>query len=297
MFKNYSKNNAFADMGLFYSAAIWGSTFFVVKDALTDVHPVLLVAYRFLIAGALTLFFIISTKRSLWGHLREGVILSVIIWLLYVSQTLGLKYTTASNSGFITGLFVAFIPLFLILLFKKKPKLMEVIAALVSLTGLWILTGGMRDINPGDMITMVAAVTYALHVLFADKFAKRGIDPYVICCQQFIIVGILSFITAIIFKLPLTVTSSSAGWTILFLALFPTLSAFVIQMLAQKITPPMKVSLIYAFEPVFAGIFAWTLGGENMVSHRALGGFFIFLALIISGLPSSLKKPNKLKKI
>ena len=80
--------------------------------------------------------------------------------------------------------------------------------------------------------------------------------------------------------------TSSAGWTIFFLALFPSLTAFVIQAWAQRITTPVKVSLIFAFEPVFAGLFAWTLGGEPFETHRAMGGLCIFAALIISGLPT-----------
>jgi drug/metabolite transporter (DMT)-like permease len=87
-------------------------------------------------------------------------------------------------------------------------------------------------------------------------------------------------------KLPLRVESHSVMGTVIFLALFPTLSAFVIQMVAQKITSPLRVSLIFALEPVFAAIFAWTLGGEEFVLRGAVGGLFIAVALAISGLPS-----------
>jgi drug/metabolite transporter (DMT)-like permease len=100
------------------------------------------------------------------------------------------------------------------------------------------------------------------------------------------VVGLLSIITSLLFDLPFGIRSTGALWMVIFLVLFPTLSAFVIQMLAQKIAPPLRVSLIFAFEPVFAGVFAWTLGGEQIVQHRALGGLLIFTALVISGLPS-----------
>jgi drug/metabolite transporter (DMT)-like permease len=88
-----------------------------------------------------------------------------------------------------------------------------------------------------------------------------------------------------IFRLPLTAVSASSLNAVIFLALFPTLSAFVIQMMAQRITSPLKVSLIFALEPVFAGIFAWTLGGEAATLRSIIGGLIIFSALIISGLP------------
>lgn len=282
-----------ADLGLFYAAAIWGSTFFIVKNALANIDPIVMVAYRFLIAGIVLLLYLLYKKKNIFANLKEAFFLSVILLFLYIPQTVGLKYTTASNSGFITGLFVAFIPLFSRIIFKVKPTIMELLACGVSLVGLWILTGGMHDINFGDILTLLAAVTYALHVLYSDKYMKKGVDPLTFSCQQFIFVGLLSFCYALAFDLPLQVSSSYAWNATIFLALFPTLSAFVIQMFAQKTRPPLRVSLIFALEPVFAAIFAWTLGEEAIITHRALGGCLIFIALIISSLPASLFLPKR----
>jgi drug/metabolite transporter (DMT)-like permease len=274
-----------ADASLFYAATIWGATFYIVKDALSGIDPIILVAYRFLLAGMIMLAVVLATGRPVLKHVGAGTGLAIVLWLLYVTQTVGLKYTTASNSGFITGLFVIFVPIFMRTLFRQKPSVMEWAACGVALIGLWVLTGGLTDINTGDILTLAAAVTYALHVLMADKYLKAGVDPLVISCQQFLIVGFLSLIAGVLFDLDFQVHTAAAGWTTLFLALFPTLSAFVIQMWAQKTVTPVRVSLIFAFEPVFAGVFAWTLGGEPFVSHRALGGLFVFAALVISGLP------------
>jgi len=286
---------ALADLGLFYAAAIWGSTFFIVKAVIDHVDPVVLVGYRFLLAGLILFVFLLFLKRPLWSGWGKALWVGFLLWMLYIPQTIGLRYTTASNSGFITGLFVAFVPFFLFTIFRRKPTPMELIASGLSLIGLWVLTGGMRDINIGDMLTLITAMTYALHLLYSDKYMKAGIDPYVISCQQFLVVGILSFVTALIFDLPFTILTQNAVWMILFLTLFPTLLAFVIQMMAQKIASPLRVSLIFALEPVFAGIFAWTLGGEELISHRAFGGLLIFLALVVSGLswpPWSKSKPT-----
>ena len=273
-----------ADLGLFYAAVVWGSTFFVVKDTLSAVDPVVLVAYRFLLAGLCLLGFLVASGRSVTRHLGRGALLAVILWFLYVPQTLGLKYTTASNSGFITGLFVVFVPVFLRLLFKRRPTVMEVTASGVALVGLWFLTGGLAQLNRGDALTLLAAMTYALHVLYSDRYAKGGVDPYVICCQQFLLVGLLSLITALVAGLPLGIATTKAAGTVAFLAFFPTLSAFVVQLLAQRITAPVKVSLIFAFEPVFAALFAWTLGGEVFRWQSGVGGLCVFAALVIAGL-------------
>jgi drug/metabolite transporter (DMT)-like permease len=279
------KTRILADLGLFYAAAIWGSTFFLVKMALDGINPVTMVAYRFLMAGTVMLIILMFSGRPVFRHIKQGLWLGFLLFFLYVPQTIGLGITTAANSGFITGLFVAFVPFFLILVFKRKPTIMEIVAVAISLLGLWILTGGLRDINTGDILTLAAAMTYALHLLFADKYMKAELDPYVLSCQQFLTVGLLGLISVIIFDLPLTIASISVGSIVIFLAVFPTLLAFVVQLLAQKITSPLKVSLIFALEPVFAGIFAWTLGGEIFIWHKALGGGFIFMALIVSGLP------------
>ena len=282
-----------ADIGLFYAAAIWGSTFFIVKDALTGIDPVIMVAYRFLLAGTILLIYLKVTHKPVFVRLGRALFLSIILWSLYIPQTIGLRYTTASNSGFITGLFVLFVPIFLLLLFKKKPTLFEIIASGISLMGLWILTGGLHDINLGDILTLIAAMTYALHVLYSDKYMKAGVDPIMISCQQFLMVGILSLLTGLLFHLPFGIRTVSAGWTVVFLALFPTLSAFVIQMFAQQITTPVKVSLIFALEPVFAALFAWTFGGEAIILHRAAGGVLIFIALIVSGLSTAPTSPQQ----
>jgi drug/metabolite transporter (DMT)-like permease len=258
----------------------------LVKSAIEDVNPVTLVAYRFLLAGLIMLIALLIKGEPIFRHTGKAFFMGLILWLLYIPQTIGLSFTTASNSGFITGLFVAFIPIFLRLIFKKNPTIMEIMASVVSLTGLWVLTGGLRDINYGDMLTVMAAITYALHVLYTDKYMKSGINPFLFACQQFLVVGLLSLISAWFLKLPLGVKSINIIWIIIFLGLFPTLAAFVIQMVAQKIRKPMRVSLIFALEPVFAALFAWTLGGENFITHRAIGGLLIFFALIISGLPT-----------
>jgi drug/metabolite transporter (DMT)-like permease len=149
-----------ADIGLFYAAAIWGSTFFLVKDALSGIHPVTLVAYRFLIAGGIMLPALIIMRRPVWEGIGRSAFLGLILWVLYVPQTVGLGITTASNSGFITGLFVAFVPLFLRTIFRRKPTVLEVVASGVALIGLWILTGGMTKVNLGDALTLISSSSW-----------------------------------------------------------------------------------------------------------------------------------------
>ena len=283
---------------LIYAAAIWGSTFYIVKDALAHVNPVALVAYRFLIAGGLLALYLAWQRRKLmtgWGH---GLYLGVVLWVLYIAQTVGLGITTASNSGFITGLFIVFTPLVLWGWLKRAPTWMQALAVALALAGLWLLTGGVAGVNRGDVLTLAAAVTYAIHVVYAGRLMERGVDPWVLNCQQMLVVGVLALLMlpvqglvqawaggmSLAEALPAQfAVTGMAGWgAILFLALFPTITAYAAQLYGQQVVDSTRTALILTLEPVFAALFAWTLGGELFHWQRALGGLVIVCAMVLS---------------
>lgn len=269
---------SWADLALVYCAAVWGATFFMVKDALAGVDPVAMVAHRFFLSAFLLAPFAL-TRPSRGKHLKESFLLAVFLFLLYVSQTVGLGYTSASNSGFITGLFVLFVPLFLLLFLGQPPTKVQWASSALALGGLWLLTGGIRSANFGDAITLVAAATYAAHLLATDKFVRADADALVLAFHQFWMTGLMAAAYALLSGRSFAFTPRSAG-TIAFLATVPTLSAFFLQMWAQKTVPPVKVSLIFSLEPVFAAVFAWTLGGEAFAPARAAGGALIVAAMM-----------------
>lgn len=282
--RNFSRSHL-ADLGLLYIAAIWGSTFFVVKDSLAYVDPVVLVAYRFVLATLLMAGYMLYRRKPWFSNFKAGGLLGLLLWLCYVAQTIGLKFTTAANSGFITGLFVAFVPVLALALFRELPSPSKIAAVFVSMTGLWFLTGGLTKINTGDLLTMITAVAFAAYILVADRYAKANLDLYILSFQQFLTVAGLSVSVALVFGLPFTVASTGTMGVILFLTLFPTLSAFVIQLVAQKFITPVKVSLILAAEPIFAALFAWSWGGEAFVLRQAMGGLLVVLAIIVAEIP------------
>ncbi|MBI3553569.1 MAG: DMT family transporter [Elusimicrobia bacterium] len=282
-----------ADLGLLYCAAVWGATFYMVKGALCAVDPMALVAWRFFLSAALLLPWVLRRRNKL-VLLRESAILASILGTLYLTQTVGLAYTSASNSGFITGLFVIFVPLFLLAFFRKPPTPVQWAASLLALGGLWLLTGGIKECNKGDVLTIAAAVTYAAHLLATDKYVRADADAVMLAFHQFWMTGLFALVLTLATGRPLSVGSSAAAGTIVFLAVVPTLSAFYIQMLAQKFTAPVKVSLIFSLEPVFAAVFAWTLGGETLVPARAAGGGLIVAAMVLGELSKlSLLKGRK----
>lgn len=270
---------SWADLGLVYCAAVWGATFFMVKDALAGVDPVALVAHRFILSAALLAPWAL-TRPSRSKHLKESAILAVLLFLLYVSQTVGLGYTSASNSGFITGLFVIFVPLFLLIFLGQPPTPVQWVSSVLALAGLWLLTGGIKTANFGDAITLIAAATYAGHLLATDKYVRADADPIVLAFHQFWMTGVLAALYTVVSGRSFAVSTARTSSTIVFLAVVPTLSAFFIQMKAQKTVAPVKVSLIFSLEPVFAAVFAWTLGGEPFAPARAAGGALIVAAMM-----------------
>ncbi len=269
-------------LSLVYCAAVWGATFYMVKDALSGVDPVALVAYRFFICGLLLAPFALS--RPSWKkHLKESVLLAALLALLYISQTVGLAYTSASNSGFITGLFVVFVPLFMWIFFRQSPTRVQWASTALAMIGLWLLTGGVRSANFGDAITLISAATYAGHLLATDRFVKADADTYILAFHQFWMTGLFATAFAVLTGRSFSVAPRSAGM-ILFLTIVPTLSAFYLQMRAQKTVAPVKVSLIFSLEPVFAAAFAWTVGGEAFAPIQAAGGALIVAAMIMGEL-------------
>ncbi len=275
-----------AGAGLLYSAAIWGSTFFLVKNVLDSISPLNLLAFRFLSASVLMFIVLKIMKKPVLRDFRKGLTLGSILFVVYLPQTIGLKFTTASNSGFITGLFILFVPLMGWVIFRRIPEKKKIVSVLLALAGLWILTGGPGKINFGDALTLITAFSYGLHILFAGKFMDEGADPYIITFHQFLIVGMFSLTGSLLTGGGVEMPSTSVIGTIGFLAVFPTLLAFLVQMIAQKFTSPIRVAIIFSMEPVFAALFAWTLGGEIFSAHRGIGGLIIVLAILISEVPS-----------
>jgi len=156
---------------------------------------------------------------------------------------------------------------------------MQWVSGALAVCGLWLLTGGVSGINKGDWLTLAAAASYSAHLITTDKFVKAEADTLLLAFHQFWMVAAISLAAALLAGSPLGVTAASGWWVIIFLAVFPTLTAFVIQMVAQKHSEPFKVGIIFTLEPVFAAMFAWTLGGETFAWNKAAGGL-----LIVSGM-------------
>jgi drug/metabolite transporter (DMT)-like permease len=282
-----------ADAALALVALIWGVTFVVVKRALAEISTMYFLAIRFTLASLclLLLFwpsFRAAGRDEVWRGLRDGMAAGIFLWLGYTLQTFGLRYTTAGKSGFLTGFYVVLVPLLGALLFRKSPRLVEVVGVLIATCGIALLTlPSLHDgfqMNRGDLLTIGCAVAYAVHLLVLAQVLQRDrVEP--VALGQLACTALLSSL-ALRFDPPKVVWSRAVVFGIVLTAVFATAIAFALQTWGQKHTTPTRTALLFALEPVFALVAAVTLGGERMTLAGMLG-----CALILAGILAVELKP------
>ena len=271
-----------ADLSLATVALAWGTTFVVVKQALTGASTMYFLALRFALASAclLALFlpaFYKANPLRVWSGLRGGVGAGLFLWLGYVLQTAGLRYTTAGHSGFLTGLYVVLVPILSAAVFRRLPLKREWLGVLVAGAGLLALTlptaGTALRVNRGDLLTIGCAVAFAFHLLVLGYYSKREMVQAV-AFGQLACAAALSGL-ALFFEPPRAVWNRGFVFTIVLTAVF------ALQTWGQKYTTPTRTAVIFALEPVFALATACLLGGESLTWASAIGGALILAGVLI----------------
>lgn len=263
--------------------AIWGWSFLLVKDAVAGYPVFPFLAVRFSLAALLVLPFFSHRLRALdRGALVGGVLMGAALFSGYAFQTTGLLFTSAANSGFITGLFVVLTPLFEAILLRRLPRLDLLGAVLLSTTGLallsWRLGGG---VNLGDLLSLCCAGVYAVHLLLTSYMARRH-DTGVLVIVQIATVALLAWVFSIP-ALPRLWPIPRPTWiAIVVTAIFATALAYFVQTTFQRYLSALQTALIFTLEPVFAGLFAVLLGGEHL-GWRGLGGGALIVVGMLAG--------------
>lgn len=287
------KKTYLADGSLLFVAFIWGSTFVIVQKAIQFLPPHLFNATRFLIAALLLLLFIRkkSGKNILSLDLfLSGSFLGFFLFLGYAFQTTGLLYTTSSKAGFITGLSVMIVPLLSIWLLKDKPRPVIFLAAFIGIIGLYYLTiGDISSMNIGDLLVFFCAVAFALHITLTSKFAKK-FNALPLTIVQLGSVSLFSFLSFYFFErhsfTPSSFMNRDVIITLAITSILATSAAFFIQTKYQQFTTAARVAMIFAMEPVFAAITAYVVIDELLSSNGIIGCLLIFLAMIVTEIPS-----------
>jgi drug/metabolite transporter (DMT)-like permease len=262
-------------------AAVWGLTFVMVQDAVAIVPAMAFLAYRFIPASVLvSLVF----RKRLVGLSREGwrsaALMGVFLTAGYVFQTLGLERTSASNAGFITGMFVVLTPIFGALLLREHAGAPAWAAAAVSAVGLYLLSGtGRGGRLEGDVLVFFCACSFALHILATDKAVGRH-DLGALVAVQLGMCGLISLVVAVLTG-ELAVPRSATVWSALVVtSLVASALGFFVQTYAQQHASPARTALILASEPAFAGFFAFALAGERFTAADWLGASLILGAIV-----------------
>ena len=276
---------------LLVAAAIWGMGTVVIKSTVDEFPPSWLVGVRFTGAGIVLGLVSIRKLRDRLaadgvGHLRDGAVLGALLFLSYWANSSGLTDTTASNSSFLTTLYVVIIPFLSWFIIRKKPTRFNIVAALACIGGVACVayTGaGAFSLRFGDLVTLLSALFLSLHVLYTAKFAP-GRSMTVLTVIQFVAAGILGFIVgAVTEPTPNFSSLSSDTWiSLAYLTVFASCIALGLQNAAVARVDPAQASLFLSTECVFGVVFSIALLGEVLTPSLFAGFALIFAGIVIS---------------
>jgi drug/metabolite transporter (DMT)-like permease len=267
--------------------AVWGWTFVVVQDAIAIYGVVPFLAVRFVLAGA-ALTPVYATKLTLRTLLVGGGI-GVVLAAAYLFQTLGLLFTTPTNSGLITGLFVVFAPLADRLLFGVNLTRQVLLAVLLSFVGMVLLAGGGPEgANWGDLLTLLCASALGLHIALLSRYAASYHAGALTLAQ--ILAMALLFVVVWPFSGPVAMPSPAVWVALLITGLLASAGAFLVQTTVQQHIPAARTAIIMTMEPVFAALFGYWLAGDRLVALQIFGALMILSALVIGEVVPVLKR-------
>ena len=273
---------------LLVTTLFWGITFTVVKRAVEEVDVFVFLSQRFLAA----FFILLPVSLFRISHLsikvlRDGIILGLFLFASYAFQTTALRYTTASNAGFLTGLNVIFVPLFGAFLFRQVINTQVRWAVLLATVGLFLLTTkGIWTFNRGDLLATICAVFIAFHLILTGEFTRTS-DTCWLTTIQLGVVALLSFLPAQWGGHPVLIWHPEIVWALVICVLFATIFAFLVQTSAQRLLSPAHTALLFCMEPVFAALYAYWAVGEKLGFYGISGAGFILTGMILSELPVS----------
>lgn len=288
------KLNLFGSLLLFLATVVWGTSFFILKKAISEAPAFYIIAIRFLIAGAiLALIFIKKLKKLNKGMLLRGFILGFVLAMAYIIQTEGLKYTTPSRSAFLTASYCVMCPFIGWMMFKNRPRNYHVISAVLCIVGIGLiaLSGGADETGSnlwlGDGLTLVAAVFFGLQIIFIERFQHKGDDSFLLLVVELISTGVIIAIVSLVFELPVCgiqgyALDSGLIFDVAYLTIFCTLFAQLALIIGQKFTTVNQAAIILSLEAVFGTLFSVILGNEKLSAWLIVGFVLVFFAMIIS---------------
>ena len=286
-----------ADLALITVALIWGVGFIASKAALVTITPLWVMTFRFLGSGVLLLILFLKRVRRL--DKRTVLMCMVVGSFMFtgmVFQTIGLDHTTASNQAFLIPSYVVLVPFVSWMMTRVKPRALDVAAALLTFAGVAVISLKPDfSMNLGDALTLIFAVVYSFQIVFLGLFVKET-DVMSFTVVQMLTAGGLSLFAALVFAPPLDGVSATSAFGILYLVVFNTALAFLIQNIAQQYTTSTHASLLISLESVFGLIVSVIFLHDPFGPRMALGCGLVFAAVLLSKLELKKEKaPLSLK--
>ena len=278
-----------AELILLSITIVWGSTFVVTKSILSESSPLFYSAIRFLLAAAI--LFVISIRRcsqSSISAIKHGSVLGLLLYIGFVLQTIGIKYTTASKAAFFTGMLVPLTPIIqftsqhIFNLPKRVVKVGNIMGVLFAAAGLYLLTSPEGSgFNIGDGLNLICALFFAVFIVYLDVVPSET-DKLQLTFIQFVFCGIVGLAVALLFEEIEISFSSGFLLKLFYLTIFATVITMWMQNRYQGDTTPTRAAVIFALEPVVAAVFAFFVTGEIIGIPGIIGGAIIMAGLLLS---------------
>lgn len=279
-------------LALLTTAVIWGSSFVILKNAIDGLGVMWVLAMRFTISALLLLALAGKRLRSMSrASVRGSVLIGVCLAAAYIVQTYGLKYTTPGKNAFLTTTYCVMVPFLAWLVYKRKPGLHNVAAAVLCVAGIGFvaLDAGFGEVNTGDVLTIFSGVFYALQIILMEQYIS-GCDSLSVSAVEFSTAAVICLVGTFALEGTPVMPASGQIFAVLYLAVMCTALCFFLQAWGMKYTPSSTAAMIMTLEAVFGTIFSVILYHEQ-VTPRLLAGFaLIFVAVVLSETGAELLK-------
>lgn len=277
---------------LLITAVIWGFSFVAQSVGVDSLTPSMFNGIRTLLGALVLVPFAISSAKKTFSdsHIKKntllgGVICGVLLCVASTVQTYGLIYSGTGKAGFITALYIVFVPI--CYLFTGNRLNIKIVVSVITATfGMYLLCGGGEfSFGIGEVYLLVSSVCFTFHILVIDRFSPKA-DGVVMSCIQFAVSGTINIIYMLVFENPVLSDITAAYLPILYSGVMSCGIAYTLQIVGQKYADPTSASLLMSLESVFAAVGGWLLLDERMSVKEIFGCLIMFAAIVLIQLPS-----------
>lgn len=286
---------------LLLTAFIWGVAFVAQSVGMDYIEPFTFNCVRSVIGGIVLIPVILVLKKMNNGKegnikteeesriYRKSTLLGGICCGFFLAvassfQQFGIMYTTVGKAGFITALYIVIVPVLGIFM-KKKAAPMVWVSSIIAVIGFYMLSiSGQVSINKGDILVLICAVLFSLHILVIDYFSPKG-DSVVISCIQFLTSGVICGICMLLFENPQIGKIIEAHIPLLYAGIMSCGVAYTLQIVGQKNMDPTVASLILSLESVFSALAGWMILGQELSPKELIGCALVFVAVLLAQIP------------